>query len=100
MPATAQVFGFGLPAPLRTLLAQYQHRRALSATDRALARRFQAAFETPPASVFGLTLYVHNRAVSVYGAVASEADREAVLALAAAQPGVRRIVDHLTLAEA
>ncbi|HEX8298569.1 MAG TPA: BON domain-containing protein, partial [Rubricoccaceae bacterium] len=72
-------------------------RRTLTAGDRALARRFQSALANDPSGATGLTLYVHNGAVSIYGTVPNEAVREAVVTLAAAQPGARRIVDHLTL---
>ena len=96
--ATAQVLGFGLPAPVRALLGAVQHRRTLTAGDRSLARRVHAAIGKGPAG--GLSLYVHSGAVSVYGTVSDDAAREGVLAVLAAQPGVRRIVDHLALADA
>jgi osmotically-inducible protein OsmY len=92
------VLGFGLPAPVRALLGAVQHRRTLTAGDRSLARRVHSALGNSPTR--GLSLYVNNGAVSVYGSVADDAAREGVLAVLAAQPGVRRIVDHLTLADA
>ena len=51
-------------------------------------------------TVQGLTIYVHDGAVSLYGTVATAAVREQVLALVTHIPGVRRIVDHLRLGDA
>lgn len=97
MSATAQVLGHGLPPALRHLVDRFQHRRALTASDRSLARRLLSALAAGRTGASGLALYVHNGAVSVYGSVPTEAVREAVLALAAEPPGVRRIVDHLSV---
>lgn len=99
MSATAQVLGFNLPPAFRHVVAQFQHRRALTAADRSLAKRLHAALAPSP-DASGLALYVHHGAVSVYGTVPTEATRDAILAVAAEQPGVRRIVDHLVLTEA
>jgi osmotically-inducible protein OsmY len=98
--ATVQPLGFGLPPAVRLVVDRFQHRRALTATDRSLARRLHAALGQDRTGASGLALYVHNGAVSVYGTVASESVREAVLHVAAAQPGVRRIVDHLHTGDA
>lgn len=100
MSATAQVLGTGLPPALRHVVERFQQRRALTAGDRSLGRRLHAALADGRTGASGLTLYVHHGAVSVYGTVPTEALREAVLALAAAQPGVRRIVDHLVTGDA
>lgn len=100
MPATAQVLGFGLPPALRHAVGRYQERRARTAADRQLARRLDAALAAAPDGTSGLAAYVHNGAISLYGTVPTDAAREAVLSLAAAQPGVRRIVDHLAVADA
>lgn len=100
MHATAQVLGHGLPPALRHVVERFQHRRARTASDRSLARRLQAALASGRTGASGLALYVHNGAVSVYGIVSAESVREAVLALAAEQPGVRRIVDHLSVVDA
>ena len=43
----------------------------------------------------GLSFYVHDGAISVYGTVGDAPAREAVIAVASGLPGVRRIVDHL-----
>jgi osmotically-inducible protein OsmY len=98
--ATAQVLGYGLPPALRAVVDRFQERRARTATDRSLARRLHAALVQDRTGASGLALYVHNGAVSIYGTVPSETVREAVLTVAAAQPGVRRIVDHLHTADA
>ena len=98
MSATAQVLGFGLPPAVRAVVEQVLQRRARTATDRSLARRLHAALDGARAD--GLALYVHNGAVSVYGTVAGEAARDALLTVVAGQPGVRRIVDHLATGDA
>ena len=100
VPATAQVLGYGLPPALRAVVDRFQERRARTATDRSLARRLHAALLQDRTGASGLALYVHNGAVSVYGTVSDEAAREGVLSVLAAQPGVRRIVDHLHTADA
>ena len=100
MSATAQVLGSGLPLRLRHVVDRFQERRARTAADRSLARRLGAALDTGTVGAGGLALYVHNGAVSLYGTVSADATREALIAIAAAQPGVRRIVDHLVVADA
>ena len=100
MPATVQILGTGLPASLRALVAGVQARRTRTTTDRSLGRRLHAALAACGLPPCGLSVYVHDGAVSLYGGVPDEATREAYVALAAAQPGVRRIVDHLRVANA
>lgn len=100
MSATAQTLGYGLPPALRLVVDRFQERRARTATDRSLARRLHAALVGGATGAAGLALYVHNGAVSIYGTVPTEAVREAVVTCAAAQPGVRRIVDHLHTGDA
>lgn len=82
---------------LRTLMQTLQERRARTAADRALAGRLRAAFAASPLGALGVSFYVHDGAIAVYGAVADEATREAVLTLAAEQPGCRRLTDALTV---
>lgn len=100
MPATVQVLGTGLPPSLRALVAGFQSRRSRTTTDRSLARRLHAAIGASGLPPCGLSAYVHDGAISLYGGVPDEATREGYVALAAAQPGVRRIVDHLRVADA
>lgn len=95
----AQVLGYGLPPSVRLVVDRFQERRARTTTDRSLAGRLHAAMAPSDIGGVGLALYVHNGAVSVYGTLPSDSAREALLALAAAQPGVRRIVDHTGLAD-
>ena len=97
---SAAVQTLSLPPAVRRAVDRFQQRRALTAADRSLARRLQAALADGRTGADGLALYVHNGAVSVYGTVPTETVRTAVLDVAAAQPGVRRIVDHVVLAEA
>ena len=100
MSATAQVLGSGLPLRLRHVVDRFQERRARTAADRSLARRLHAALAAGTTGAAGLALYVHNGAISLYGTVPTDTVREALMALAAAQPGARRIVDHLVVADA
>ncbi len=85
---------------LRALVQTLQQRRARTMADRELARRLHAAVGASKLPVAGLNIYVHDGAISIYGPVSDETTREAVLVLAAEQPGARRVVDHLRLTEA
>jgi hypothetical protein len=83
---------------LRALVQTLQEQRTHTAADRELARRIQFAVENARlAEGGGLSFYVHDGSVAVYGAIRTEALRERVLGLVAEQPGVRRIQDHLQL---
>jgi len=85
---------------LRALVQTLQDRRARTVADRELARRLHAVVGGSGLAVNGLSLFVHDGAISIYGPVRDEATRESVLTLAAEQPGARRVVDHLRIAEA
>jgi hypothetical protein len=64
--------------------------------DRELARRVRDAIDRKSGgSGGGISFYVHEGTVSVYGSIRDAAVRETVLGLAADQPGARRIIDHL-----
>ncbi len=82
---------------LRRLLLSVQDRQARTAADRELARRLRAAVEGARLEVYGLSFYVHEGSIAVYGLIRTEALRERVLTLVAEQPGARRIHDHLHL---
>ena len=80
------------------MLQSLQERRTRTAVDRELARRLQFAFRNAQGeAIGGLSFYVHEGSVAVYGAIRTEALREKVLGLVAEQPGVQRIQDHLQL---
>lgn len=79
------------------MLEALQERRSRTSADRELARRLQFAVDNARLEVDGLSFYVHDGSVAVYGAVRTEALREQTLGLVAEQPGVRRIQDHLQL---
>ena len=100
MATSHPVSAYGLPAPLRSIIEQFQERRAKTTADRSLALRLKDALAREPIEVQGMSLYVNHGAISVYGSVRDAARREELLALVARQPGVTRIVDHLRLAEA
>ncbi len=98
MPVSSQIPGFGLPPALRSLVERHQALAARTASDRTLARRLRASVGASGVEVEGLAFYVHDGAISIYGAVRDTPAREAVVALVASQPGVRRVVDHLRTA--
>jgi len=93
--ASAQVLGYGLPPSLRALVDRHQSARAKTTADRSLARRLRDGIRASEVPVKGLSLYVHDGALSLYGTVPDARTREALLALCTHVPGVRRIVDHL-----
>lgn len=100
MPVSPQALGYGLPPALHALVDGFQARRARTTADKSLCRRIRdgvCAIEPTPS---GLAFQIHDGAVSIYGIVPTLEHREAVIAVAATQPGVRRIVDHLTVADA
>ncbi len=100
MSASVQPLGFGLPPALRATLGRLQERHERTLTDRSLARRLEAAMKADAPHARGLAFYVHDGAIAVYGDVPDDETRADVLAVASAQPGARRIVDHLHIASA
>jgi hypothetical protein len=86
---------FALSPPLRALVAVLQERRSRTLADRELARRVRDAIERAT-GVTGLSFYVHDGTVTVYGSTPDRVTSEGILRLAAAQPGARRIIDHLS----
>ena len=94
---SSQVLGYGLPPALRSLVERHQTQRAQTTADRSLARRLRDAVRQAGLPPAGLSFYVHDGAISVYGTVSDAAARESVVAVAAGLPGVRRIVDHLKI---
>ncbi|MEM1116052.1 MAG: BON domain-containing protein [Bacteroidota bacterium] len=95
MSASTRPLGNALPSSLRSLLERHQQRRAKTTVDKSSARRLREGVRRAGLSASGLSVYVHDGAISLYGTVPDEATREALLGVASAQPGVRRIVDHL-----
>ena len=85
---------------LRSLVEAFQARRARTTADRSLCQRIRDGIRAMEPAPSGLSFQIHNGAVSVYGIVPTAAQRDAVIAVAATQPGVRRIVDHLTVSDA
>ena len=82
---------------LRTFLNSLQEHRVRTATDRALTRRIRAVVEDSLLNIRGLSIYVHDGSVDVYGTIESDTRREDMLSLVAEQPGAKRITDHLEL---
>ena len=85
---------------LRTFLNSLQDNRVRTTVDRELTRRIRAAVENSALKINGVSIYVHDGSVDVYGTIESETKREDVLSLVAEQPGAKRITDHLNLPEA
>lgn len=100
MSFQSQVLGYGLPPAVRALVERHQSHRARTTADQSLARRLRAGIQSEGLAVSGLAFYVHDGAISLYGIVPDAQSREDIVAIASSQPGVRRIVDHLRLAEA
>ena len=100
MSVSSPALGYGLPPALRAVVDGFQARRARTTADRSLCRRVRDEVLRMEPVPTGLSFQIHDGAVSIYGIVPSPAQREAVIAAAATQPGVRRIVDHLTIADA
>jgi hypothetical protein len=91
---------FALAPPLRALVQALQERRARTMADRELARRVRDAIDRASSgAAHGLSFYVHEGTISVYGSVRDGAAREVLLGLAADQPGARRVIDHLVDSE-
>ena len=85
---------------LRTFLNSLQENRVRTTVDRELTRRIRAAVENSALKISGVSIYVHDGSVDVYGTIESGTKREDVLSLVAEQPGAKRITDHLNLPEA
>ena len=85
---------------LRTFLNSLQENRVRTTVDRELTRRIRAAVENSALKINGVSIYVHDGSVDVYGTIERETKREDVLSLVAEQPGAKRITDHLNLTEA
>ncbi|MDX1438983.1 MAG: BON domain-containing protein [Rubricoccaceae bacterium] len=88
-----------LSPSLRNFLNRLQERKIRTSVDRELARRVRAAVEGTQIDVNGLSVYVHDGSIALYGSIKSESVRESLLSTIARQPGARRIADHLQLME-
>ncbi|MEP0546193.1 MAG: BON domain-containing protein [Rhodothermales bacterium] len=88
-------------ADVRALMATLKTRRDRTESDRRIATHVYIAFEKlgRTADVQGLHFYVFEGAVSVYGDVLTHEQRDRVLLDLAALPGVRRVADHLRVAD-
>ena len=87
---------------VRALLATLKTRRERTEADRKIATSVFVAFERLGRmhDVTGLHFYVFEGAVSVYGDVLTHEQRDGVLQDLEALPGVRRVTDHLRVADA
>ena len=88
-------------ADVRALMATLKTRRDRTEADRRIATHVYIAFEKlgRTADVQGIHFYVFEGAVSVYGDVLTHEQRDRVLLDLAALPGVRRVADHLRVAD-
>jgi hypothetical protein len=90
------------PLPdVQGLLDTLRTRRERTEADRKIATSVFVAFERLGRmhDVEGLHFYVFEGVVSVYGDVLTHEQREGVLRDLAALPGVRRVADHLRVAD-
>ena len=94
---SSQTLGRGLPSSLRSLIDRHHAKRGKTAADRSLARRLKDGVAQSGVAAGGLSFYVHDGAISIYGTVADAAAREVVIGVVTGLPGVRRVVDHLRL---
>ena len=88
-------------ADVRSLLATLKTRRDRTEADRRIATHVYIAFEKlgRTVDVHDLHFYVFEGAVSVYGDVLTHEQRDRVLLDLAALPSVRRVADHLRVAD-
>lgn len=83
-------------ADVHALVEGVRARRARTLADRRIARELREAVNGKlPSDVNGLNFYVVGGAVSVYGRVASYAERERVMEAMSTVRGITRITDHL-----
>lgn len=68
--------------------------------DQVVARRLQNTFERDLelASVQGLNFFVQDGVVTLYGTIRHELDRELISNVVRSVPGVREVVEHVSLA--
>ena len=85
---------------IRALASRSGAMADMSEPDRRIRDAFAAAMATPPFSdgVADPTCIVDGGVVNLWGPVDSEADRQALLALARSLPGVRAVNDHMSVA--
>jgi osmotically-inducible protein OsmY len=68
--------------------------------DQVVARRLQNTFERDLelASVQGLNFFVQDGVVTLYGTIRHELDRELISSVVRSVPGVREVVEHVSVA--
>lgn len=86
-----------LPPALRSLIERTRRLRERTSSDARLARALQRDVERADLEVSGLSFYVHDGVISIYGGVADAKTREAVLDVVVDQDGVQRVIDHLRI---
>lgn len=80
------------------VLSALAERRRKTKVDREIAEAIGEAFEaSSDPEVEGLHFYVFEGAVSIYGAVSSDGQRDRVLASVSRVPGIAHIADHMTV---
>jgi len=86
------------PQDISLLVDKLRAQREKTRTDRALCGRVLATFESSDApTVTNLQFYIFEGAISVYGAVPTFADRDAVVTSLGGVAGITQISDHLTV---
>lgn len=89
----------GSSEQLKTFLGSVQDKQVRTSSDRELAKRISGAVQHADLELGGLSVYVHDGSVAVYGKVTSDVKREALLSLIAEQPGAKSVVDHMVFPE-
>lgn len=83
---------------VENLLLDLNERRQKTELDRGIGREIFRVFEAADGpKVEGLHFYVFGGGISIYGAVATFEQRDAVMAALSTIPGITQIADHLTV---
>jgi osmotically-inducible protein OsmY len=85
-----------LHTDVRALIEGARVRRERTMTDRRIAKELREVVDAKLSpGVKGLNFYVVGGAVSVYGRVATYAERDLVMEAMSSVPGITRITDHI-----
>lgn len=87
-----------IPQKASALLLRIRERRTRTSSDLRLTKEIETQFETDQNNAAqGLSFYVCDGSVSVYGVVNSSTERDLVIQALSGIQGIRRITEHITL---